>query len=268
MSFKIRYPSPAMAPYIKQYWTMNGLIKRGREHIQRVVPNGFAELIFYFNDIPANIDRPDSPAARSVISGQQSAYYDLRVSGTINLLSIMFTPHGAKQLFNIPISEIYNRNRPLRDLLGPLADQLEELLFDAPDLNSQVAIIEKYFLKQLIHRKEYEFRRIADSVATISRTRGAIEVEELAGRACLSRKQYERCFRELVGAGPKQFLRIIRFQNAINIKQTESSLSLTSLAHRAGYFDQSHLIKEFRAISGYSPGAYFAECDPVSDYFG
>lgn len=267
MGYKVQFPSPALAPYIKQYWAMEGNIGRGSEHIQRIVPNGFAELIFYFGDLPLNIDRPESQPSRSVINGQQSDFYDLKVTGALELLSITFTPQGTRLFFNMPISEIYNMNLPLRIIAGPVADQLEESLYQAKDFTARIGIIEKYFIKMLGLGQEYEFKRISHSIGLINQCRGGAAVADLAGRACLGRKQYDRTFSSFVGITPKQFLRVVRFQYAISVRQKNPAASLTSIAYSSGYSDQSHMVREFKSFSGLTPGRYFSECDPVSDYF-
>lgn len=267
MSYSVRYPSPALSPYVKLYWSMTGEPGEGAAHIQRIVPTGMADLIFYFEDLPENIHRPESLSSRSVVNGQQTNFFDLKVTGRLDLLSITFTPQGTRIFFNLPISEIQNRNIPLRYLAGPLADELEEKLFYAKDIKSRVEIVESFLIFNLGKKKEYDFRRIDASIKTISRERGGSSVLDLASGACLSRKQFERSFSSFVGLSPKQFLRIIRFQNAIAQKQKNPSISLTDIAYRSGYSDQSHMVREFLRISGLPPGKYFSSCDPISDYF-
>lgn len=106
-----------------------------------------------------------------------------------------------------------------------------------------------------------------ESIALINESIGMVDVDALAASACLSRKQYERNFQEMVGASPKQFMRIVRFQYAIHYKSRYPQASLTGVACECGFFDQSHMISEFRDFSGLTPKQYFAECEPFSDYF-
>jgi len=50
-------------------------------------------------------------------------------------------------------------------------------------------------------------------------------------------------------------------------KGMHPAMSLTSLAHYCGYYDQSHMIREFRALSGFTPSEYFSEGVPYSDFY-
>jgi AraC-like DNA-binding protein len=70
-----------------------------------------------------------------------------------------------------------------------------------------------------------------------------------------------------VGSSPKQFLRTVRFQHSLYQKQQQQDIPLTELAYRCGYFDQSHMIADYKTFSGKTPTQYFAECEPYSDYF-
>lgn len=82
---------------------------------------------------------------------------------------------------------------------------------------------------------------MTNAIELITPTKGNVSIDFLASNACLSRKQFERKFLSYIGISPKQFLKIIRFQNAIYFNQTTSFNKLTELAYKVGYYDQSHL---------------------------
>ena len=267
MNYNVRYPSPALRPYIKLYWEMDGILEGDTEHIQRIVPTGLADMTFYFDDVPQDIIRKETAMSRSVINGQQTSFFDLKVRGHISLFSVTFTPQGTRQFFNIPISEIYNMCLPLKMLAGKTADEIEEQLFHAPNMSSRIEVVEKFLFKKLLQSRKYEFRRMDYTIRTISASRGICRLTDLSGNACLSRKQFERSFSEHIGITPKQFLRVIRFQNSLSLKSKSPGSSITRIAHESGYSDQSHMVREFKRISGLTPRKYFASCDPVSDYF-
>jgi len=62
-------------------------------------------------------------------------------------------------------------------------------------------------------------------------------------------------------------MKVVRFQSALHHKSQHPDLSLTNLALDCGYFDQSHMIRDFKQLSGMRPSQYFSDCQPVSDYF-
>ena len=80
-------------------------------------------------------------------------------------------------------------------------------------------------------------------------------VSEVAYKLNISKRQLERVFLKNVGISPKKFSRIVRLNAAI--KRFKKADSLTALTYEAGYFDPSHLIRDFREFTGLSPKAFF-----------
>ena len=84
----------------------------------------------------------------------------------------------------------------------------------------------------------------------------------LAAHCCLSLRQFERRFKQLMGVSPKVFARLLRFEALrdalIEAWRQEAVLCLADLAYHSGYQDQAHLIHEFKTWTGYTPGAFLA----------
>lgn len=203
-----------------------------------------------------------------MISGQQKGFFDLEIKGKLSLFAIYFHPQGLSAFLDLPLSELRDHSVPLKYLAKDVAVKMEDQLALAGDFNKRVAVAES-FLMDILKKKETEYKqkRIDRAVHLINRSRGVVDINELAGETCLSRKQFERTFSDVVGASPKQFLRIIRFQNALDQRSRNPILNSTEIAHQCGYYDQAHMISEFKAFTGYTPARYFSECMPFSDYF-
>lgn len=195
MSYHISKPSHFLSRYVKQYWAIDDCLSPGSEHIQRVVPNGLMELMFYLGDKPKALDENKHLSENSILSGQQKSYYDIVVTGKLSLFSISFQPFGAKLIFDIPSNEFFDQNIPLKYLLKDKAVELELELYKCVTFEARIQIIEKFLINQLQKgTKEYELNRIADSIAIINQSSGVVDIETLASSACLCRKQYERTF--------------------------------------------------------------------------
>lgn len=91
-------------------------------------------------------------------------------------------------------------------------------------------------------------------------------INALADKACLSKRQYERVFRETVGMNPKEYARVVQFQKALWMMQRGES-NYAGIAAECGYSDQSHFIRNFKELSGYTPEALIKHCAPYSDLF-
>ena len=268
MEYYISKPSLILSKFVKHYWTIENCIPNGKEHIQRIVPNGLSELIFYLGDKPVSTDRNISINDNTLITGQLSGYYDIKVTGKLSLFSIIFHPYGLSMFFDIPLSELLNQNVPLKYILKDVVNELETKLFEAKSFAERIIIAECFLLERLQKsKKKYHFNRIKDNVKLINQTKGLVSIDLLASEACFSRKQYERIFSDFIGISPKQFLKIVRFQNAINEKSKNKNANLTTLTYQCGYYDQSHMTNDFYKLSGMTPKQYFNDCEPYSDYF-
>jgi transcriptional regulator GlxA family with amidase domain len=69
----------------------------------------------------------------------------------------------------------------------------------------------------------------------------------------LSIRQFERQFKQRIGLSPKFYSRLIRFSNAWILKENNPNLTWTTIAHQSGYYDQMHLIKDFKEFAAVNP---------------
>lgn len=84
-----------------------------------------------------------------------------------------------------------------------------------------------------------------------------LRVTELADVACVSRFHLVRLFRTGTGASPLRYLRRRRIERARQLLPAGDQ-SMSHLAQRLGFFDQSHFVRSFRAETGCSPAEYLA----------
>lgn len=268
MGFYFAKPSAVLSPYIKQYWGLDNCLANGQKHVQRIVPNGMMELTFYHADKPGILNHAQQAMEQTVISGHCTAPYDLVITGNLSMFSVAFKPLGASMFFSVPLKEFFGCIVPARFIWQKDIERLECRMAKTNDFPQKVSLVEEYLLK-LLSRKTDDFsqQRMKQSIELINSSKGMVEVETLASSACWSRKQYERHFQDIIGTSPKQFMRIVRFQNTLHHKASHPDTSLTELALESGFFDQSHMINEFKDLSGRTPGQYFLECEPFSDYF-
>ncbi len=268
MSFHSSKPSYPLSLFVKQYWAIDDYVPENKLHIQRLVPTGLIDLMFYIGTRPTSLDNNRSISENSIVSGQLKDYYDILVAEELSMFSIAFQPYGVKLFFDIPANEFFDQNVPLRYLVKDAVSELESKLYMAASFDERIGVVESFLLKQLKKNyKEFEMKRMAHSVSLIDKACGLISIDKLSAESCLSRKQFERSFSTYIGSSPKQFLRTVRFQNSLFVKQQNREMPLTQLAYACGYYDQSHMINDYKLLSGITPTQYFAECEPFSDYF-
>lgn len=264
---RIAEPIDILKPYIKYYWGIENNNYSNDYHI-RIVPTGLIEVDFYLGEKPDILQSDREIGENTVINGQQRQFFDLHITDKLLLFSVVFQPAGAMMFFDVPIKELYNRNVPLRYFLKAPIHKLEEMLYEANSFEERVGLMDGFLFELLArNNKDFEHSRIESTINKINLNNGNVSIESLASTICLSRKQFERTFTEHVGSTPKQFLRTVRFQYVIHTKINFPKLTLTELAYKCGYYDQSHMITDFKVLTGMTPKQYFYNCDLVSDYF-
>jgi AraC-like DNA-binding protein len=90
----------------------------------------------------------------------------------------------------------------------------------------------------------------------LMRTHGQAKTRDIASAVGLSQRHFIELFASEVGLTPKLFGRIRRFQRAVDQSQNGTRTDWAQLAIECGYFDQSHLIRDFVAFAGVSPAEY------------
>lgn len=261
--FKIVKPSVSLQAFVKHYWILE--TDKNSNVSERIIPTGNVQLIFHrgkrmFSSASGNLQH------RSFISGLTKEFTDLYTFGKVNMIVVVFYPLGAKMFFAHPLN-LFHRGDVSVEEIGdrPLA-VLHDHISNEEDNTKCINLIEQYLQEKLNDAAYYNMKRILPAIHSIN-TSCQVNVLQLAENACLSYKQFNRIFTEQVGANPKEFFRIVRFQRSLFILQKRPDILLTQLAYDAGYYDQSHLIKDFKLFSGYTPGEYLQICPAYSDYF-
>ena len=254
--FQVIKPSALLAPYVKQYWFVR--LENVLQASQRLIPFGCIALTFYRTK-PVN-----SLSISSSLSGQTTTYTNIVYSGTIDFISIVFEPAGAMEFFKIPMRELYNRHISLDELNDSQILELEKSLCDAYNRQESVNLIEDFLLKRIHRFENRNYNRMAAVIHSVEY--GQKNISELADTACFGYKQFKRIFTENIGINPKEYLRVNRFQKTSYMMQIQPNTTLTELANECNYSDKSHLIRELREFSGYTPKEYKQLLGSYSEY--
>ena len=180
--------------------------------------------------------------------------------GSYVLFSVQFKANGLYAIFGIPQRLLVNVVVPVEDLFGNEMNHLTGLLESSVDFPAMCAHMDSYLtMKWLSQKKNAYSQVIADAGDIIQKGQGLVSIDELAGRANMSIRNFERRFVEQVGTCPKLFMRITRFYMALENKLANPEKSWTSICYDSGYFDQAHFIKECREFSSRTPDELFRQ---------
>lgn len=260
--FQVIQPSTLLAPYVKQYWFLK--MENAERGSQRLVPSGSMALSFHRGNRTYSSLAGDY-LPQSYFYGITTHYTDLALWGQVDFICIVFQVAGAKAFFSMSMSELNNSCVSLDALSDPGLQELEQQLNDITDNRACVRLIEQFLLRRIYQLDEYRSKRINAVINSIHK--GETDIQQLAQTACLGYKQFKRIFTDTIGANPKDFLQIMRFQKLHRLLQLHTGVTVEQLAHECNYYDKSHLIKEVKDFCGFTPGELLQTCDAVySDY--
>jgi AraC-like DNA-binding protein len=132
------------------------------------------------------------------------------------------------------------------------------------DYAAAVAIVQDHLIeKLLVATVEQETIRGAAQMLHIRK--GQLRITELAESCNLSPRQLQREFRDSIGFSPKALARVIRHEEIRKRLMFEPGQSLTDLAHEFGYSDQAHFIRDFKELTGRTPGEFAREMKAIQD---
>jgi AraC-like DNA-binding protein len=244
-------PSARLAPFVERF-----IIVESRDEVTRMLlPAPGLILGVRYRGASSLLDGERvTRLSGSALTGLVGSARRMRTHPHSGIVLAQFRPGGAARFFSVPLHELFGAMAALDDLL-PRAEvqRLSDRIAGQPDHAHKVAVLEQFLLARLTAAAPDPIAHAA--VAAIVRARGSLRIADLARSLGISQDPLEKRFRREVGASPKQLASIIRVQHAIDLGRTGTSWS--RVAHDAGYFDQSHFIREFRTITGEPPARFF-----------
>jgi AraC-like DNA-binding protein len=180
-------------------------------------------------------------------------------------VQIDLSPLGAYTLLGLPAAEIAGHVVHLDELPGWDVDRLTDRLAAAPDWAARFAYLDDLLLRRR-ERGPRPLPEVARCWELIQAGAGRVEVTSLARETGWSRRHLGARFREQVGLPPKAVARIVRFGHALTLLDT-APRSWSELAIEAGYCDQAHFNREFKALAGTTPRAYLSSRLPSGGGF-
>lgn len=246
MKFDQHFPTETLKPYIKYFVVSENEL----ENEYKVFPSlGLVVGFQYKGRLTVIKDYNERTLASAGITGISDSYKIFKNSAGIGTILVYFTEIGFTHFASHPANELFNLSIGLDDIFDKNSiTEIEEKLAFASTDKQRIQIVEHFLLAQL---KDIQTDKlIVEAVRLIYKSQGAIRIKELNEKLFISQSPFEKRFRTLVGATPKKFASIVRF-NTILSNLNEKSLS--EICYENSFFDQSHFIKGFKQFTGETP---------------
>ncbi len=265
LSYREHLPHPMLRPFVRCVWELAGDSQVSEPQV--IVPDGCTELVLNLGDpieqligVAGSLAQP-----RVTVVGEIRRPVVTLTTGRIDLLGVRFLPGGLQPFISTPIGEIVDRieahddvlTRAMRETIARvqnacIADRLELLEIGLIDTLQKAKRLDNALTRRVV-------RALMDH-------EGCIRMEALAEEFGVTRRHIERAFALGVGASPKSLSQVLRFRRALVAIENEDE-HWTDVAEACGYYDQSHLIRDFRRFAGSTRSTYLRSNHPLNGLF-
>ncbi len=247
-------PHPALQEYVFSISTVDFLLPEGMKDVVTPYPSTpFQFLLFYCNN-PISMSRTEGDFEKqplSVVTGPQFSRVNLKVHDRLRCIRVDLLPGGMYRILGIPMQEMFDGGFNALDLFGVEMRVINEKLQHIQDLEESKKIVENFLLNKVVDLKE--ILPLDSALQTLFKNHGNMSMDKTASLACLSLRQFERKCKNRLGMNPKTYARILRFSKAYRLHEAFPHLNWTEIAYKAGYYDQMHLIRDFKVFAGVNP---------------
>jgi AraC-like DNA-binding protein len=246
-------PHPALQSFIKEFWYL--YFPKTQPIRRSNTPTPEQAIYFYPKNPPIAISNEgeivQSPPD-NIIYGQSISRIDMIVPDNYLMFKIIFQPGGFYRLFGIPLTLFTDSFDEGTSVLGSPMKELREQILNAKSFEEMVMYSEAFLIKKARSHK-FDKLPIDAVMQQMSRANGNFSLDKMADDACLSNRQFQRKFLERTGVTPKLYSRIVRFNQVMKIRNQNTKDSWLKIAYDYGYFDQNHLLRDFKMFTGQVP---------------
>ena len=254
MHYKIYFPSQDLHPFIVAYFIM-GDGADNTIQTSYLIPNGCPQILFYCkNPVKYYLKATVPVSYQYIIGGQLSKPVFFRHSGYSEAIVIMFRPAGIYHLFKIPQSELRDKLEDLNLLLDRKKNDIERIVTSATD-DVKIQQTEK-FLRGLI-KDGSVYSDVDSAINIIDQSFGNCNIKDILSTLNAAARTFERNFFKIVGLNPKEYAKIIRFNRIFELVKKNPQLDWQDIILLCGYYDQAHLIRDFRRFANISPKHFY-----------
>lgn len=229
--------------------------------LDRFLPDGNVNVVIDLTDYPKHIydnnTLKEIQACKNVwFSGIRNHFITIPSGKESEMFVINFHKGKAYPFVQIPLHELTDSVVDGDLVLTHEIMNLREMILSCQSITQKFLVAEEHLLKQfgtkLVGNPFIDF-----AVDKILHSPAMVSIEHISNKVGYSQKHFISLFKENVGLSPKAFLKVIRFQKAIQDIEARQQVNWSTIALDAGFYDQAHFINDFRSFSGFTPQQYF-----------
>lgn len=244
-------PTAQLRPFVKAYT----VIESHDDTTNRVLPGTSFALAFRLRGQISYMNGTDKIALPPVVfSGLKKSFRLINYAPCSAAIIVLFKETGVLPFFKHPLHELFEQSISLDSFFSSSEISLvEERLAERESIKAKIVVIEAFLLSKIAYQPVDKL--ISEAIEKIHFVKGNIRIRELARALYISQDAFEKRFRKVTGASPKQFSHIVKM-NAV-IGQNSKVASILDMAFDNGYYDQPHFNKDFKKFTGQTPTDFF-----------
>ena len=264
---------PPLDALVHCFWFLRGSLAGAPP--QPVLPDGRMEIVLHRAEPFAEVG-PDGIArgqAEALLAGQLTSPITLMPQGPADVIGIRFRTEAARSMLGSSAEEVRGRVEPLMEfhdrLAGALTGAVAQRRKDAKNgeearrQGGNEELVEALSAVLLRFVRGEPSPMVREAVRRLALPGGA-RLRELAKNLGVTLRTLERRVTEDTGLGPKPLQRVLRFRTGLRLLELTPRGEWSGAAIRAGYYDQAHMIRDFRGFAGMPPTGYFGAEVPLS----
>lgn len=246
---------PALASVVQSFWFLRGNLTGAPAEV--IVPDGRMEIVLHLGEPFAQVDERGRARGQvdALAAGQLTGPIRLQPRGESDVIGIRLRSSAARAVLRAPISELNETVTPLAEVRRSLVEVLTDAAAreSAPEARVQrlTAVLGRVGVSEPPALVRAAVRALSDpnppAVHTLARELGTTP------------RTLERRVLEETGLSPRMLRKVFRFRRAFRLLSGIPAGRWGTVATQAGYFDQAHLIRDFKQFAGASPSAFFGQ---------
>lgn len=251
--YRTRRPTGDLERFVEAIWYARGRVPYARE---RIAPTGSSVAVFVLGDpileTPDNGKGEGLSSERGFLIGPHTRPVINEPLGETQAVGIVTTPVGCETVLGVPPASIRARVVDL-EAAWPAASELRRRLLESPSITETLDLIENALHRS--YRPVPNVGRCERAVAMLQ-DRPTRSIGDIAAELEISHSYLDREFTDIVGLSPRALARILRMRALLSAIDVAGGVEWAEMAFELGWFDQSHLIRDFKRHTGVTPSAY------------
>jgi AraC-like DNA-binding protein len=258
--FRLHIPSFPLSNFVEHIVYYKGY--NPPHTIEKLLPDGGIDMVIDLTDVPKYIYDNETlqekqECKRAWISGMRTQYISIQARAAESEMMVIRLKTGAAWSFlHIPVMEIKDVVVDADIIFGNELLLFRDALQNSETAELKFSIAETYLLQRIKNHLEIH-PAISYSISKIISDPAQTSVKEITRQTGYTNKHLISLFAKYAGIGPKQYVNVLKFQQAVQLLEgNTNNFNWSHLALDCGYYDQAHFINEFRKFSGFNPSAY------------